>query len=485
MLEPTSLRPYLPIVIVAHAGIFVVLINATIADVTLPDIGDDLGVGSDTLPWVITSYIIAFAIGVTIQGRLADLFDFKKGYLVSIAGFALMSLAVGLAPNFPLLILFRVLQGFFAAGIMMHCSPSIVHTVPPPLRTWAFGIQNASVGIGLGLGPLAGAIGIDLFTWRAPFIGTAIFASLYLVAALRLLPFIPGAATGQRFDVIGSVLMSAAVGTTFVAVAEVPRDPTALVGLLSLTLAGPLWAAFLWWIRRVDQPFVPPVLLRNVHFLAIAGIAAGTGGIVIGGIFLVSLLLTDLFESSAIAVGLYLMPGALVMSLMSIIGGRLAGGFGDRFIIVSGSAAILVAATVLTLVGASWDIWAIASMYTVLAAGYAVIWASLPHVLAWHLPPGHVATGFGVFGFGFFFGGAIAVALETLILDWREGVTDAVTPFYSGPAAAHADSMLVVLIMAVATLYLALRYVQTRKIEVSARDRNIPSAASEIPPPLA
>ena len=474
MHHPDSLRPYLPVIIVAYAGVFVILLNATMSDVSLPEIGDDFGVGSDALPWVITSYIIALAIGVTIQGRLADLFDFKKGYLVSIAGFALMSLAAGLAPTFSLLILFRVLQGFFAAGILAHCPTSIVHTVPLAIRARAFGLQNAAVGVGLGLGPLAGAIGIDLFTWRIPFVATAIFATLYFALTLRLLPPI-GKATGQRFDVIGSVVMSAAVGTAFVALAEVPRDPTALVGLISLALAGPLWAAFLWWIRRADQPFVPPALLRNVRFLAIAGIAAGTAGVLLGGILLVSLLLIDIFESSTIAVGLYLMPGALVMSSLSIIGGRLAVGFGDRSIIVAGSAVTLVAVAVLTLAGVGWDIWAIAAIYALLAAGYGLIWAALPNALSRQLPPGHVATGFGAFNFLFFFGGAVTIALETLILDWRDDVTDAATPFYSGPAAAHADSLLVGLALAVSLLYLALRYVQRHETHVA------PAAVEEFP----
>ena len=474
MAQSASLRPYLPLVLFLNLAAFVTLLNATMTGVFLPDIGDDLGVGSDALTWVVTGYITALAIGAPVIGRLADLLGVKKSFIITLAGFALMSLAVGLAPNFALLLLFRILQGFFATGMAGLAGATIVRTVPEAIRGKAFGLYFVALGLGFGLGPLVGAIGEDIAGWRAPFLATAAFSALLWPLTFRLLPSMPGL-PGRRFDVPGGILMSGAIGTAFIAVAELPRDTTGLLGLVSLGLTGPLWIAFLWWIRRPDQPFVLPAVLRNVPYLAISAVSWALGGVLIGAIFLITILLTDLFETSTISVGLYLLPGALVMAFFAFVGGSLADAFGVRIVLVSSSAVLLGAVIILALVGVGWDPWAIAVIYIPIAAGYGAAVPSLPNTAARYLPPEHLATGIGVFNVFFFFGGPIAIALATVVLERREGATDALIPTYSGSAAIYADTLLVLVAMGIVGLLLALRFAPRKETQI------VPTTGEESP----
>ena len=207
-------------------------------------------------------------------------------------------------------------------------------------------------------------------------------------------------------------------------------------------------------------------------------------GVLIGAIFFITILLTDLFETSTISVGLYLLPSALVMAFFAFVGGSLADAFGVRIVLVSSSAVLLGAVIILALVGVGWDPWAIAVIYIPIAAGYGAAVPSLPNTAARYLPPEHLATGIGVFNVFFFFGGPIAIALATVVLERREGATDALIPTYSGSAAIYADTLLVLVAMGIVGLLLALRFAPRKETQIvpTTGEESLPATGKESPP---
>ena len=192
--------------------------------------------------------------------------------------------------------------------------------------------------------------------------------------------------------------------------------------------------------------------------------AGAIGGVLLGVTFLITILLGNLFEVSTLSIGLYLLPGALILSCFALVCGKLSDIFGVRIVLITSSAILIGVLAIFTLTGIGWAPWAIAVIYIFIAACYGAAAPNLPNTAARYLPPEHLATGIGIFNFAFYFGGPVAIALMTIILDRRDGAASALIPSYSGPAAAHADSLLVLLAMGIVALFLALRYAPKQRL---------------------
>jgi DHA2 family metal-tetracycline-proton antiporter-like MFS transporter len=465
MNDSDGLRAHLPTLCVVTGGVFIALINSTTSAASLPEIGKDLAVSDSVLPWLITSYAIALATGAIAFGRIADIFGLRPSYLWGLGVFAVASFGIGLVQSFPLLLLLRVIQGFFGSAIASLSGAVVARRLPESVRSYGFGMLVGAMGLGLGLGPLAGAAATDLASWRLSFIGTAALASLLFVPAVALIPNIPGRPK-QKFDAVGAVLMGGAIGTLFTAISEIPLDPDGVVGLFSLGLVVPFSAGFLVWIHRIQRALVPPILFQNVPFLAVSAIAISVNAALLGSIYVISNLLTQQLDVSATSTGLYLLPGALAMGFLGLVGGRLSLAVGDRSILVGGVLLLLFGLSLLAL-GVGLNARAVAAIYVLIGAGYGLSVPALPNTASRFLPVNDVATGFGIFNFAVFLGGPLAVALGSIVLENRDGVGDSWIVPYGGSAAAHSEAVVVTLLLAIPALPLALKYCPRRESMLS------------------
>ena len=104
---------------------FMEVLDSSIANVALPHIAGTLGASSEESTWVITSYLVSSAIVLPMSGWLAEVIGRKRYFMYSLLIFTLSSLACGLAPNLPVLLLFRAIQG--VGGVLKHRSPKTRH----------------------------------------------------------------------------------------------------------------------------------------------------------------------------------------------------------------------------------------------------------------------------------------------------------------------------------------------------------------------
>ena len=150
----------------AILGSFVAALDATVVNVALPAIENDLGGGLAGQQWVSNAYLLTLGSLILVGGSLGDLYGERRIFTIGVAGFGVVSVVCALAPSIEVLVAGRALQGVFGALLTPSALAVIVATFPPEERGAAIGSWTAWGGIATVVGPLAGGWLIDVASWR-------------------------------------------------------------------------------------------------------------------------------------------------------------------------------------------------------------------------------------------------------------------------------------------------------------------------------
>ena len=145
---------------------FMEVLDTTVVNVSLPHIAGNLSATIDESTWVLTSYLVANAIVLPLTGWLARFFGRKRLLMVSVTGFTVASLLCGLAPNLPMLVLFRLLQGATGGAMQPLSQAVMLEAFPPAQRGKAMGFWGLGIVVAPILGPVLGGWLTDTYSWR-------------------------------------------------------------------------------------------------------------------------------------------------------------------------------------------------------------------------------------------------------------------------------------------------------------------------------
>lgn len=319
------------------AAQFMLILDVTVVNVALPDIGADLGLTRATLTWVVTAYTLFFGGLMLLGGRLADVFGARRLMLAGLAVFTLASLVSGLAQNAPTLIGGRVAQGVGAALLSPAALATVTTAFHGPERNRALGVWAAIGGAGSALGVLLGGALTAGPGWRWVFFinvpaGLALLAALPVFVSAR-----PAGQVRQRIDLPGAVLVTAATASLIYGLVSAGDAGWGSAGaLVPLVAAVVLFAAFALVERSMRAPLMRVEMLTRRPVLAGAFLMLVATGILIGLFFLGSFYLQHLRGYSALATGLLFLPVAVGTGLGAHLGSRLVGRLGGRVVAVSG-----------------------------------------------------------------------------------------------------------------------------------------------------
>ncbi len=263
---------------------FMVILDATIVNVALPSIQEDLNMSDADLQWVVNAYALTFGGFLLLGGRAGDLIGRKRVFLVGVVVFTVASLLNGLAPNSEALILFRGLQGLGAALIAPAALSIITTTFEEGAeRTKAMGVWAAIAVGGGAVGLVLGGVLTTAFSWPWIFyvnvpVGIAVF-----IASMRIVPESKDAHAHKSYDVAGAVTVTAGLlALVYGIVKAQEKGWTSLHtgGFFALAIA--LLVAFVVIERRSAEPLVRLNIFRVrtvraanvVMFLVAAGLFA-------------------------------------------------------------------------------------------------------------------------------------------------------------------------------------------------------------------
>jgi EmrB/QacA subfamily drug resistance transporter len=324
-------RPQRLTLLATILGSTVVFLDATVVNVALPAISDDLGAGLAGQQWVVEAYMLTMVALLLVGGSLGDQFGRKRMFVAGLLAFGFTSALCALAPTEEFLIAARALQGVAGALLVPGSLALVAAAFEGEARGRAVGTWTAWTGIATVFGPAGGGALIELISWRAIF-----WVNLPLVAATVLVTLRgvqessdPDAFPGIDWSGIG--LSALGLGGPVFALIEQPThgwsDPLVWVPLVGGIAC---FALFLLREARARQPMLDLALfrIRNFAVANLTTLAAYAG--LIGGLFFVGLFLQQVVGYSALEAGLATTPISILLFVLSPRFGRLASGVGPR-----------------------------------------------------------------------------------------------------------------------------------------------------------
>ncbi len=252
---------------------FMPTFNTFAVTIALPVIRDALRASAAEASLIVSGYSSAYAVCLVTGGRLGDLYGHRRMFLVGMAGFALLSLGCGVAPNIESLIICRVFQGVFGAMMAPPVLASLRLLFLPEEIPWALNVYGTAIGVAVAAGQFLGGmlISADLWGlgWRTIFLLNLPVCALALLVVPFLVPE-SGSRARPRLDYGGVALLSAALGCFIVPLSIGRGQGWAPWVLILFAASVPLTAAFLAversLARRGGMPILDAGLMRIAPF---------------------------------------------------------------------------------------------------------------------------------------------------------------------------------------------------------------------------
>ncbi len=402
MVEAQPVRSPWPALWALCVGFFMILVDTTIVSVATPTILSALHADVDSVVWVTSAYLLAYAVPLLITGRLGDRFGPRRVYVVGLTVFTLASLWCGLTGSIGGLILARVVQGLGASVMMPQTMAVITRTFPAESRGRAMSLWGAVAGVATLVGPILGGVLVDALGWEWIFFVNVPVGVVGVVLALRLVPELPTHV--RRFDLVG-VLLSA-VGM-FLLVFGIQEGQTYDWG----TIAGPIsvWsligagvvvlALFVGWqARNTREPLLSLQLFRDRNFslasLAIAAVGFGVTAMA----FPTMLYAQGVLGLTPTQAALLFVPMAVISGALSPYVGRLTDRAHPRWVAGFGLACFVVGLVWLAAVmGPATPIWELLLPIALIGVANGYMWAPISTSATRNLPMDQAGAAAGVY----------------------------------------------------------------------------------------
>jgi EmrB/QacA subfamily drug resistance transporter len=327
-------------------GMLMIVLDATIVNVALPSIQEDLGFSQNDLAWVVNAYLIAFGGLLLLSGRIGDLIGQRRIFLIGLAVFTGASLLCALAQSQGLLIGARFVQGVGGALTSAVILGMVVTMFPKPReQAKAIGIYTFVAVAGGSIGLLLGGVLTQAINWHWIFFVNLPIGVATALFAIRLVPDHEGLGLTAGADLPGAALLTGGLMLgvyTILGVTEEGWGSSQTLALGAISLA--LLAAFVLRQDRITTPLVPLRLFRSRNVAGANLVQALLVVGMFGMFFLGALYMQSILGYDALQVGLAYLPTTVVMGTMSF---RFTGQLNLRF----GPQATLIPAMVCIVAG--------------------------------------------------------------------------------------------------------------------------------------
>ena len=397
-------------------GMLMIVLDATVVNVALPSIQDDLGFSQSGLAWVVNAYMIAFGGLLLLAGRLGDILSRRGVFLAGLAVFTVASLLCGMTQSQGLLIAARFVQGVGGAATSAVILGMIVTMFPEPReQAKAIGVFAFVASAGGAVGLLVGGVLTQSISWHWIFFVNVPVGIATAVLAGRLIEPDKGIGFGDGADVPGAVLITGSLMLGVYTIVDPAAEygwgagRTLALGALSLALL----AAFVAREATARSPLVPLRIFRSrnvaganlIQVLSVAGM--------FGMFFLGALYLQRILHYDALGTGLAFLPVTILMGTLSVrYTDRLVMRFGARTMVLAGLAPFVAGLALFTRAPVDGDyVFHVLPVMVLLGTGAGLCFPALMTLAMSGTTPGDAGLASGLINTTAQVGGALGLAV--------------------------------------------------------------------------
>lgn len=379
--EPTSteLNPW-PALFALCLGFFMILVDSTIVTVATPAIVEDLHADVNSVVWVTSAYLLAYAVPILITGRLGDHFGQRGLYLLGLTIFTFASLWCGFTQSIEMLILARVAQGFGASMMTPQTMAIITRIFPAERRGRAMSLWGATAGVATLVGPILGGVLVDSMGWEWIFFINVPVGVVGFVLAMRLVPHL--STHPHKLDWLGVVLSGTGLFCLVFGIQEGHQydwgtiaGPISVWGLIIFGLL--LLTVFLvWQARNPLEPLLPLSLFKDRNF-SLANVAISTMSLAITALGFPFMLYAQLVRGmTPTEAALLFAPMALVSTVLANPVGKWTDRFHPRLLAGFGYATVAMSFIwQIQVMTPEAETWQLVLPLALLGLGSAFVWA--------------------------------------------------------------------------------------------------------------
>jgi MFS family permease len=379
--------------------------------VAQPAIAAAFDAGPADVGWVVFGFGTAFAVATAMWGGLAGRFGLGPSLAIGVTLVSAGSALAVIAPSLPLLVAARIVQGLGAGAIPTLSSSAVARHFDGPERAGALGALVAAVGLGIALGPLLGGAALEFVGWQGPMAFGIVAAPAAILLARTDRERDPSA----RIDLIGAALVAVAVVATTFTLNRLPVLGLAAPTVASLSLVAIALPLIALRSRRVDA-FVPRRIVTDPAFTRV--VALGALGMVafLGSLVLVPVAAARAHGLDGLALGLMILPLAMVGAIGSVNNARVQARLGRRTTTIVSLVALAGGALGSGLLGAGAPPPVVALALVPLGLGFGLLQAPLVNELTVAFGDRDRPVAVGLYNLMFFIGGAAGAAVATALV---------------------------------------------------------------------
>lgn len=400
-------------------GQFMAILDIQIVASSLPQIQAGISASNDEISWIQTAYLIPEVVMIPLSGYLVRMWGTRNVYLMSCAGFVIMSIATGLSTNIDMMIFTRALQGFLGGAMIPTVWAVAFSAFPPERRTTASVIMGLIVTLAPTVGPTLGGHLTELLSWRwLFFINVPVGAVVFLMVA-RWGNFSQGdRSLSKGFDWWGLGTMAVFLMSMQYVLEEGSKndwfaDDQILFLAILAVISG---VAFVWRSLSYFQPIVELRAFTNRNFAIGVAMTFVTGATLFGGTFLMPLFLGRVRGYSSAEVGTTMVVSGISMFLTAPLAGRLARKVDPRILMFIGFSMVAWGMWDAHAVTDEWGFWQFAGVQAMRGVGVMIAMIASQNVTMSTLPLQMVPVASGLVNLARNVGGAFGLALLSTTL---------------------------------------------------------------------
>ena len=293
-------------------------------------------ISTATAEWLSTAFLLVNGVMIPISAWLINRFGSRKMYLTAMSVFFLGTVTAAIAPNFPVLLAGRIIQGL-GVGVTMPLLQTIMLSIfPPDKRGAAMGTVGIVIGLAPAIGPTLSGWVVDNLSWRYLFSIIAPIAGIVVILAFFLIKDVLPTKK-EKIDIWSVTTSTLGFGSLLYGFSEAGNKGWTNPEILAFIAFGIIFV-ILFGIRQVhmERPFLDITVFKHFEFSLAAALSGITNLAMVGIEMVLPLYIQNLRGLSAFKSGLMLLPGALMIGIMSPITGRLFDRYGARKMAITG-----------------------------------------------------------------------------------------------------------------------------------------------------